>query len=125
MSTIASTRGKKVVYPESDGLPMADNTKQFRWIVAIQGGLDAIFRDDPNGVGKFALFHLHHKTKDVAALAASEAVIDLARGMNVEGRTLLRMKGAEAPEILSGLLQLDVFAHHADDVRLLLDAIRE
>jgi len=43
-----SSGQKKVVYPESDGLPMADNTKQFRWIVTVQGGLDAIYRDDPN-----------------------------------------------------------------------------
>lgn len=33
------------MYPESDGLPIADNTKQFRWIVTIQGGLDTVFRD--------------------------------------------------------------------------------
>jgi hypothetical protein len=26
---------------------MADNTRQFRWIVTIQGGLDALFRADP------------------------------------------------------------------------------
>ena len=26
---------------------MADNTKQFRWIVTLQGGLDALFRDNP------------------------------------------------------------------------------
>jgi Uma2 family endonuclease len=37
-----------VVYPESDGLPMAENTKQFRWIVTIEGGLEALYRDDPN-----------------------------------------------------------------------------
>ncbi len=49
MSTVATPLTKHlVVYPESDGLPMADNTKQFRWIVTIQGGLDALFRDDPN-----------------------------------------------------------------------------
>jgi Uma2 family endonuclease len=47
MSTIALTK-PTVVYPESDGQPMADNTKQFRWITTIQGGLDAVFRDDPN-----------------------------------------------------------------------------
>ena len=39
---------QQVIYPESDGQPMADNTKQFRWIVTIQGGLDALFKDDPN-----------------------------------------------------------------------------
>src|SRR6266704_5862438 len=49
MSTIATMPGKSdMVYPESDGLPMADNTKQFRWIVTIQGGLDALFKDEPN-----------------------------------------------------------------------------
>lgn len=38
----------EIVYPDSDGLPMAENTKQFRWIVTIEGGLDVLFRDDPN-----------------------------------------------------------------------------
>ncbi len=38
----------RITYPQSDGQPMADNTIQFRWIVTIQGGLDALFRDDPN-----------------------------------------------------------------------------
>jgi Uma2 family endonuclease len=37
-----------VVYPESDGKPMADNTRQFRWIVTIQGGFDAIYRENPS-----------------------------------------------------------------------------
>ncbi|MBD2021982.1 DUF874 family protein [Leptolyngbya sp. FACHB-36] len=34
-------------YPESDGKPMADNTKQFRWIVVIQQNLDWLFAHDP------------------------------------------------------------------------------
>ena len=34
-------------YPQSDGQPMADNTKQFRWIVTIQGGLEAMFSGNP------------------------------------------------------------------------------
>lgn len=37
-----------VVYPDSDGQPMSDNTLQFRWIVTIQGNLDALFADDPD-----------------------------------------------------------------------------
>src|SRR5262245_1487110 len=49
MSAIASTLPRTPVhYPESDGLPMADNTKQFCWITTIKGGLDVVFRDDPN-----------------------------------------------------------------------------
>jgi Uma2 family endonuclease len=31
-------------YPESDGEPMADNTRQFRWIVVLFGNLAALFR---------------------------------------------------------------------------------
>ena len=38
----------RITYPESDGKPMADNTLQFRWIVTIQGGLDGLFRDQPD-----------------------------------------------------------------------------
>jgi hypothetical protein len=45
--------------------------------------------------------------------------------MNVEGRRLFGMERAEAAEILASLLELNVFADDADDVRLLLDAIRE
>jgi hypothetical protein len=30
----------KIIYPESDGQPMADKTEQVRWIVTIQGGID-------------------------------------------------------------------------------------
>ena len=38
---------EEIVYPDSDGEPMADNTRQFEWIVTIQGGLAALFQDDP------------------------------------------------------------------------------
>ncbi|MFO0950379.1 MAG: Uma2 family endonuclease [Isosphaeraceae bacterium] len=37
-----------IVYPESDGQPMAEDTLQFRWIVTIKEGIDALFRNDPN-----------------------------------------------------------------------------
>ena len=37
-----------VIYPDSDGQPMADNTKQFRWIVMIQQNLEWLFANDPN-----------------------------------------------------------------------------
>src|SRR5262249_10159290 len=32
------------LYPESDGKPLADNTKQARWIVVLFGNLSALFR---------------------------------------------------------------------------------
>ena len=36
-----------IVYPESDGQPMAENSKQFDWIVTIKCGLETLFADDP------------------------------------------------------------------------------
>lgn len=38
----------EVVYPESDGKPMADNTKQFRWIVVIEQNLEWLFAENPD-----------------------------------------------------------------------------
>lgn len=32
-----------ILYPESDGKPMADNTQQFRWIVTIKENLEIMF----------------------------------------------------------------------------------
>ncbi|SRR5579883_2064783 len=39
---------QEIHYPDSDGQPMADNTKQFNWIVTIKLGCEALFKDDPN-----------------------------------------------------------------------------
>ncbi|MBW4475759.1 MAG: Uma2 family endonuclease [Tolypothrix brevis GSE-NOS-MK-07-07A] len=34
---------EEVIYPESDGQPMADNTEQFQWIVKIKENLEILF----------------------------------------------------------------------------------
>jgi Uma2 family endonuclease len=41
------TSTSEIFYPESDGQPMSDNTKQFRWIVTIKENLEILFADDP------------------------------------------------------------------------------
>src|SRR5262245_45803750 len=43
MSILSPSRA--IVYPDSDGKPMADNALQFRWIVTIKEGLDRVFSD--------------------------------------------------------------------------------
>jgi Uma2 family endonuclease len=43
--TLASLPPKPVVYPESDGKPMADNTKQARWIVILFDNLLALLAE--------------------------------------------------------------------------------
>ncbi len=48
VSQLQSLSQPDIIYPERDGKPMADNTKQFRWIVAIYHNLEWLFADDPN-----------------------------------------------------------------------------
>jgi Uma2 family endonuclease len=38
----------EIEYPDSDGMPVAENTLPFQWIVTIQGNLDLLVSDDPN-----------------------------------------------------------------------------
>jgi Uma2 family endonuclease len=46
MTTLIPTDAE-IIYPDSDGQPMADNTKQFRWIVTIKENLEILFADQP------------------------------------------------------------------------------
>jgi Uma2 family endonuclease len=41
----AGTVEDGIEYPDCDGNPIAEKTRQFRYIVMIQGGLDALFSD--------------------------------------------------------------------------------
>ncbi|MGK7931415.1 MAG: Uma2 family endonuclease [Microcystaceae cyanobacterium] len=43
---VRPTPKKDIIYPESDGKPMADNTLQFRWITTIKTNLDWLFAQD-------------------------------------------------------------------------------
>ncbi len=47
-TTTQRSESPAIEYPDSDGLPMADNTLQYEWIVTIKGGLDAIFAAEPS-----------------------------------------------------------------------------
>lgn len=43
--TLTDRPASTIIYPESDGKPMSDNTRQFRWITVLQGNIAALFRD--------------------------------------------------------------------------------
>ncbi|MEI6046800.1 MAG: Uma2 family endonuclease [Chloroflexota bacterium] len=68
----------EIVYPESDGKPMADNTKQYRWIVTIEGGLEELFENDPNVFVAGNLFWYPVKGKP-RINAAPDALVVLGR----------------------------------------------
>jgi len=39
---------RNIIYPDSDGQPMADNTEQFQWIVLLKENLECLFSNNPN-----------------------------------------------------------------------------
>ncbi|MFZ9739424.1 MAG: Uma2 family endonuclease [Prochlorotrichaceae cyanobacterium] len=39
---------RQIIYPDSDGQPMADNTEQFEWIVLLKENLECLFAKDEN-----------------------------------------------------------------------------
>jgi Uma2 family endonuclease len=45
---VSQLQATEVIYPDQDGQPMSDNTKQFRWIVVVKENLECLFADDPN-----------------------------------------------------------------------------
>lgn len=44
-ASLSPPKKAAIVYPESDGKPMADNTKQLRWIFTLYNGIAGAFRD--------------------------------------------------------------------------------
>ncbi|MFN6474609.1 MAG: Uma2 family endonuclease [Nostoc sp. SerVER01] len=48
VTELPSSTPKSIIYPDSDGQPMADNTKQFELIVWIKNNLELLFANDPN-----------------------------------------------------------------------------
>ncbi|WP_129671291.1 Uma2 family endonuclease [Candidatus Chloroploca sp. Khr17] len=49
MSTeLATPIASSLIYPDSDGQPLSDNTLQFEWIMRLKSNFDALFADRPD-----------------------------------------------------------------------------
>ncbi len=48
ISQLTTSPKSEIVYPDSDGKPMSDNTLQFRWITTIEYNLEWLFANDPD-----------------------------------------------------------------------------
>src|SRR5262249_48053274 len=48
MSTTTLRPPPTIVYPDTHGQPMSDNTLQFEWIVTLKDNLEAVFADNDN-----------------------------------------------------------------------------
>ena len=90
-------------YPSSDGKPMADNTKQYRWIVAVQGGLAAQYVNDPNVlvVGDLLWYPVEGNNK---IRAAPDAMVIFGRPKGDRGSYIQYREEGIAPRVAFEIL---------------------
>jgi Uma2 family endonuclease len=99
MAVHALSTRPEIVYPDSDGKPMADNTKQFRWIVTVQGGLDALFADRPDVfVAGDLLWYPVEGRPDIRA--APDAMVAFGRPKGDRGSYRQWEEGGVAPQVV-------------------------
>ena len=92
------TQPAEVIYPDSDGQPMADNTRQFDYIVMIQGGLAALFADrsDVFVAGDLLWYPVEG---NIQIRAAPDAMVAFGRPPGYRGSYVQCREGGVAPQV--------------------------
>ncbi len=99
MSTTLRPTPPTIIYPESDGQPMGENTLQFQWIVTIAGGLGACFRNDPNIFVAGDLFW-YPVEGDPTICVAPDILVAFGRPKGYRGSYLQWVEGNLAPQVV-------------------------
>lgn len=92
-----------LIYPESDGRPIAENTRQFRWIVTIAGGLEATFadREDVFVAGNLLWYPVEGRP-DIRA--APDAMVAFGRPKGDRGSYMQWLEDGVAPQVVFEVL---------------------
>jgi Uma2 family endonuclease len=95
--------GKAVVYPDSDGKPMSDNTEQFDWIVKIKENLEQIFADNPDVfvAGDLLWYPAEGNPK---IRIAPDAMVAFGRPKGYRGSYRMWEEGNVAPQVVFEIL---------------------
>jgi Uma2 family endonuclease len=101
--TISKKKERKIIYPESDGKPMSDNTKQFEWIVKIKENLEILFADDPDVfvAGDFLWYPTEGNNK---LRIAPDAMVVFGRPKGHRGSYLQWKEDGIAPQVVFEIL---------------------
>jgi Uma2 family endonuclease len=93
----------EIVYPDSDGQPMADNTEQFKWIVTIKENLESIFANDPNVfvAGDLLWYPIEGDNK---TRRAPDAMVALGRPKGYRGSYKQWQEDSIAPQVVFEIL---------------------
>jgi Uma2 family endonuclease len=105
MSTITQPLNppRPIVYPESDGQPMAENTLQFQWIVTVKEGLTVLFRDreDVFVAGDLLWYPVEGDNK---TRVAPDAMVAFGRPQGHRGSYLQWKEGGIPPQVVFEIL---------------------
>ncbi len=75
VAQIQTTTPTEIFYPDCDGQPMANNTTQFRWIVAIKQNLERLFAGNPRVFIAGDLFWYPIEGRNTIAVAPDVMVV--------------------------------------------------
>ncbi len=92
-----------IEYPDSDGRRVAENTLQFEWIVTLQGGLDHLFRHDPDVfvAGELLWYAVEGK---VNRCASPDVMVVFGRPKGRRGSYKLWVENGVAPQVVFDVL---------------------
>jgi len=99
----ASNPIKKIVYPSSDGQPMAESTEHYQWIVTITGGLETLFKDDDNVFVAGDLLWYPVKGKPEIC-RAPDAMVVFGRPKGARGSYIQHQEDGVAPQVVFEVL---------------------
>jgi Uma2 family endonuclease len=92
-----------VIYPDSDGQPMADNTLQFSWIVKIKENLEILFADNPDVfVAGDLLWYPIEGSNTIKR--APDAMVAFGRPKGYRGSYMQWAEGGIAPQVVFEVL---------------------
>jgi Uma2 family endonuclease len=103
-----------VVYPESDGKPMADNTKQARWIFVLFGNLLALYRTTADIFVAADLFW-YAVEGDETARAAPDVMVVFGRPRGDRGSYMQWLEDNIAPAVVFEILSPSNTYEEMDD----------
>ena len=90
-------------YPDSDGQPMADNTRQYEYMVTIKGGLDVVFAANPDVF--VAGDHLRYPVEGHPEIrSAPDVYVAFGRPKGHRGSYKQWMEGGVAPQVVFEVL---------------------
>jgi Uma2 family endonuclease len=103
MKTQTQTDPDQILYPDDDGLPMSDNTRQFQWIITLQGNLDVLYRANPDVFVAGNL--LWYAVEGQPALCrAPDAMVVFGRPKGYRGSYRQWQEGGVAPQVVFEVL---------------------